>query len=78
MNTMLSESAVVTKMKFNHQRCKRCSGFMGYEMCLDLESDSGYSTCWVLRCIQCGDMIDETILRNRSLLNRETELVTTA
>lgn len=28
---------------------------------MDLESDSGYSTCWVLRCLQCGDMVDETI-----------------
>lgn len=78
MNTMLPETAGVTTRKFTRQSCKRCSGFMGHEMCLDLESDSGYSTCWVLRCIQCGDMIDETILRNRSLFSPEAELVTAA
>jgi hypothetical protein len=51
---------------------------MEHEMCIDLENDSGYSTCWVLRCVQCGDMVDETILRNRSLFNPEAVLVAAA
>jgi len=56
-------------------RCRRCSGYMAHEMCTDLESDSGQSTFWVHRCIQCGDMVDEVILRNRSLSNPGTVLV---
>jgi uncharacterized Zn finger protein len=74
MNTMISE----TKRMFTQQSCKRCSGYMEHELCIDLESDSGYSTCWVLRCVQCGDMVDETILRNRSLFNPEAVLVAAA
>ena len=78
MNAMISETAEVTKRKFTQQSCKRCSGHMEPEMCIDLNNDSGYSTCWVLRCIQCGDMVDETILRNRSLFNPENVLVAAA
>ena len=78
MNRMITEAARVTKRKFTQQSCKRCSGYMEHEMCIDLENDSGYSTCWVLRCVQCGDMVDETILRNRSLFNPEAVLVAAA
>lgn len=78
MNTMLSEIVEMIPRKCTRQSCKRCSGYMEYEMCIDLESDNGYCTFWVLRCIQCGDMVDETILRNRSLLNHEAEFVAAA
>lgn len=80
MNTMISEAAEATKRKFTQRscNCKRCSGHMAPEMCIDLKNDSGYSTCWVLRCVQCGDMVDETILRNRSLFNPEAVLVAAA
>lgn len=78
MNTMLSETVGLTTKTFTRQSCTRCSGHMTYEMCIDLESDSGCSTCWVLRCIQCGDMVDEVILRNRSLFNPQAVLVAAA
>ena len=74
MKHLLFETAGTTTMKFTQQSCGRCSGYMEPEMCMDLESDSGYSTCWVLRCLQCGDMVDETILQHRSLSNQELEL----
>lgn len=78
MNRMISEAAGVTKRKFTQLSCKRCSGYLVHEMCIDLKNDSGYSTCWVLRCVQCGDMVDETILRHRSLFNPEALLVAAA
>jgi hypothetical protein len=53
-------------------------GYMEHEMCIDLESDSGRSTCWVLRCIQCGDIVEEVILQNRSSLSHEGVLVASA
>ena len=60
------------KMQYSAgDRCQRCSGYMANEMCTDLQSDSGYSTFWVSRCIQCGNMVDEVILRNRSSSNHE-------
>ena len=78
MNTMLSETAGMTNRMFTQQSCKRCSGYMEHEMCIDLESDSGYSTCWVLRCVQCGDIVDETILRHRAVFNPEGVFVAAA
>jgi hypothetical protein len=67
MNTMLSQTTRLTTKKSTQQSCRRCSGYVSIEMCIDLDSDSGYSTFWAHRCIQCGDMVDEVILRNRSL-----------
>lgn len=78
MDTMLSQTAGMTTRKATRQSCRRCSGYMDHEMCIDLESDSGHSTFWVLRCIQCGDRVDEVILRNRSLFNPEAVLVAAA
>lgn len=75
MNMMLSEIVEVITKTLTRQSCERCSGYMEHEMCIDLESDSGFCTFWVLRCLQCGDMVDETILRNRSLTNPEAVLV---
>ena len=68
MNTMLSHAAGVTANNKSLQKtCRRCNGQMAHEMCTDLDSDSGRSTFWALRCIQCGDIVDEVILRNRSM-----------
>ena len=67
MNTMLSQTTRSTTTKSTRQSCRRCGGYVSIEMCIDLDSDSGYSTFWAHRCIQCGDMVDEVILRNRSL-----------
>ena len=50
------------------QSCGRCGGCMDQDMCIDL-GNTGYNTIWVLRCIQCGDMVDEVILRNRAAVN---------
>lgn len=67
MNTILSRTAGLTTKECARQSCRRCGGYVSIEMCIDLDSDSGYSTFWAHRCIQCGDMVDEVILRNRSL-----------
>ena len=46
-------------------RCDRCGGFMTREWCVDFLSDSGEAACVVHRCIQCGELLDDVILRNR-------------
>jgi hypothetical protein len=71
MNTILSRTAGLTTQKFARESCGRCGGCVSIEMCIDLDSDSGYSTFWAHRCIQCGDMVDEVILRNRSMSSPE-------
>ena len=47
----------------NIDRCPRCSGLMVAEWCQDL---SDYRA---QRCVQCGEMIDPIILRNRGALH---------
>lgn len=45
--------------------CTRCGGLMVREICLDLFNSTTEVECAARRCIQCGDIIDTTILRNR-------------
>jgi hypothetical protein len=78
MNTMLSKTAGAPTRPYAQLSCTRCSGCLEYEMCIDLESDTGCCTFWVLRCLQCGDIVDETILRNRALIRSDAGLVVAA
>lgn len=48
-------------------RCSRCGGLMVVEQCFDLLSDSGHLDFLARRCVQCGELIDPVILRNRRL-----------
>ena len=66
MKTMLAEPAGVATSPYSQNNCTRCSGHMTREMCIDLQSDSGRINFWALSCIQCGDIVDEVILTNRS------------
>ena len=48
-------------------QCSRCGGFMVTEQCFDLLSDSGHLDFLAQRCVQCGELVDPIILRNRRL-----------
>lgn len=48
-------------------RCSRCGGLMVNEQCFDLLSDSGRLDFLARRCVQCGELVDPVILRNRHL-----------
>lgn len=78
MDTMLFGTAGAPARPYIRLSCNRCSGCLEHEMCIDLESDTGCCTFWVLRCLQCGDIVDETILRNRALFHSEARSVVTA
>lgn len=78
MNTMLFKKAGAPTTLCTQPRCTRCSGHLTSEMCIDLESDTGRCIFWALRCLQCGDIVDETILRNRALLHSDATLAATA
>lgn len=45
--------------------CPRCLGLMTKAFLADLEDDTGEFGFWALRCMQCGEIIDPVILRNR-------------
>ena len=46
-------------------RCSRCGGLMVTEQCFDLRDDTGHIDFLARRCVQCGDLVDPLILRNR-------------
>ncbi len=45
--------------------CWRCGGLMVVEQCLYLLKNSGYTDLLPRRCVQCGELVDAIILRNR-------------
>lgn len=49
-----------------HDACTRCGGLLVVDDCFDVLGDAGEIDCRVLRCIQCGDLTDPVILRNRA------------
>src|SRR6185295_108745 len=46
--------------------CRRCGGMLVRDHCMDMDLGLMERGQWARRCIQCGDLIDEIILRNRS------------
>lgn len=50
-----------------HSSCLRCGGFMVKEVSTDLLNSTGELECVTTRCVQCGDIVEPVILRNRSI-----------
>ncbi len=50
-----------------HSSCLRCGGLMVREVSTDLMNIAGELEYVTTRCVQCGDILDPVILRNRSL-----------
>ena len=58
--------AIPTQQNFEApESCSRCGGLMVITDCFDVLSDTAEIDCMALRCIQCGDLVDPVILRNR-------------
>jgi hypothetical protein len=45
--------------------CLRCGGLMVNEVSMDLMNSTSELECATRRCVQCGDILDPVILRNR-------------
>ena len=50
-----------------HSACTRCGGLLVNELSIDLWSCTSELECGARRCVQCGDVIDAVILRNRRI-----------
>ena len=46
--------------------CTRCGGLFIRESLFDLYDETGQMRRWALRCVQCGDVVDSLILKNRT------------
>ena len=77
-NRIFFQNSRLNKKRPVQHACVRCNGYMAPDMCTDLQSDSGQCNFWALRCIQCGDIVDEVILRNRSRSNQKAVFVSAA
>ena len=60
-----SAHKLVTRATHGLVGCRRCGGMLVDEHCMDIGEGGSGHRFWGMRCIQCGDIIDETILRNR-------------
>jgi hypothetical protein len=61
-------------------RCTRCGGLMVSDFCMDLLNSAGESELAAKRCVQCGEIVDAVIQRNRRLRQepitvRQTEML---
>jgi len=54
----------ILKVLYDAPVCSRCGGFMVTEPCYDFR---------VLRCVQCGDLVDPVILQNRQHRSAPTQ-----
>ncbi len=53
--------------------CTRCGGLMVTDFCMDLLFCIGETEFAAQRCVQCGEIVDPVILRNRGITeNPET------
>ncbi len=49
----------------HHSTCSRCGGLMVSDFCMDLLNSTGELEFAAKRCVQCGEVVDPVILRNR-------------
>jgi len=47
--------------------CARCGGLMVSDFCMDLLNSTGELEFAARRCVQCGEVVDPVIQRNRRL-----------
>jgi hypothetical protein len=55
----------VSSASQHESTCDRCGGLMVQDFCLDVLGNIGESEFAAKRCVQCGEVVDSVILRNR-------------
>ena len=61
------ESQTVSSAVPHESTCTRCGGLMVSDFCMDLLNSIGELEFAAKRCVQCGEVVDPVILRNRRL-----------
>ena len=52
--------------------CSRCGGFLVSSFCISPDQGTSEFQIPVWKCLQCGDLIDATILKNRHLVHHQS------
>jgi hypothetical protein len=55
---------------FTH--CSRCEGFLVRSFCISPDQGTSEFQIPVWKCLQCGDLFDATILKNRHLVHHQS------
>ena len=58
---------IVSSEVQHESTCTRCGGLMVQDCCLDVLGNIGESEFAAKRCVQCGEVVDPVILRNRGI-----------
>jgi hypothetical protein len=61
------QSPVATSAGRQESTCVRCGGLMVSDSCIDFLNSTGELECAAKRCVQCGEVVDAVIQRNRRL-----------
>ncbi len=59
------ENHTVSPAAQHESTCTRCGGFMVNDSYLNLLNNVGESKFPAKRCVQCGEVVDPVVLRNR-------------
>ena len=59
------ENYSVSSVIQRESTCSRCGGLMVSDFCMDLLNSTGELEFAAKRCVQCGEVVDPVILRNR-------------
>ena len=62
-----SRNPAVSSAVPHESTCNRCGGLMVSDFCMDLLSSTGELEFAAKRCVQCGEVVDPVIQRNRRL-----------
>lgn len=57
----------ISSAVFHESSCARCGGLMVDDFCMDLLHSTGELELAAKRCVQCGEVVDPVIQRNRWL-----------
>jgi ribosomal protein S27AE len=61
------QNRAVASAVLHKTMCTRCGGLMVNDFCTDLLNSTGDLEFAAKRCVQCGEVVDPVILRNRGL-----------
>lgn len=62
-----SQNQAVSSAVPHESTCNRCGGLMVSDFCMDLLNSTGELEFAAKRCVQCGEVVDPVIQRNRRL-----------
>ncbi|NOT95835.1 MAG: hypothetical protein HOP00_05955 [Nitrospira sp.] len=66
------ENYSISSVIQHQSTCSRCGGLMVGDYCMDLLNSTGELEFAAKRCVQCGEVVDPVILRNRGTRHKLT------